>query len=48
MYGRNGDDQLAFKMDPHNPPAAGEKVKALIELDRLHLFDADSEKRIVA
>jgi multiple sugar transport system ATP-binding protein len=48
IHGRNGEDSIAFKMDPHNPPAAGEKVKAVIELDRLHLFDAETEKRIVA
>ena len=32
----NGDDNISFKMDPHRPPATGEKVKAMVELDRLN------------
>ena len=40
------DDQIAFKMDPHNPPEFGGKVAALVQIDRLHLFDADTEQRI--
>src|SRR5262249_25104093 len=46
VHGKNGDDQISFKMDPHSPPALGAKVRALVELERLHLFDADTEKRI--
>jgi multiple sugar transport system ATP-binding protein len=41
-----GGDQLSFKMDPHQPPESGAKVKALIELDRLHLFDEQTGLRI--
>ncbi len=47
VHARRGDDLIAFKMDPHHPPELGGKVTALVELDRLHLFDADTEKRIV-
>ena len=46
IHGSQGDDEIAFKMDPHHPPQFGDKVKALVEVDRLHLFDADTEKRI--
>jgi len=46
VHGRKGDDQIAFKMDPHNPPEFGGKVAALVQIDRLHLFDADTEQRI--
>ncbi len=46
IHGSQGDDEIAFKMDPHHPPQFGDKVKALVEVDRLHLFDADAEKRI--
>ena len=46
LHGRHGDDLIVFKMDPHQQPAMGDRVKALVELDALHLFDADSEKRI--
>jgi multiple sugar transport system ATP-binding protein len=46
IHGNLGEDQIAFKMDPHNPPQFGGKVSALVEIDRLHLFDAETEKRI--
>jgi multiple sugar transport system ATP-binding protein len=46
IHGSQGDDQIAFKMDPHDPPQFGGKVSALVEIDRLHLFDAETEKRI--
>ena len=47
VHGRQGEDAIAFKMDPHNPPEIGGRVQALVEIDRLHLFDTDTEKRIV-
>ncbi len=46
LHGRQGDDLFVFKMDPHHQPAMGARVQALVELDALHLFDADSEQRI--
>ena len=46
VHGTLGEDQIAFKMDPHNPPEFGDKVAALVEIDRLHLFDAETEQRI--
>jgi multiple sugar transport system ATP-binding protein len=46
VHGSQGADEIAFKMDPHNPPEFGRKVSALVEIDRLHLFDTDTEKRI--
>jgi multiple sugar transport system ATP-binding protein len=46
IHGSVGSDQIAFKMDPHNPPQFGGKVSALVEVDRIHLFDAETEKRI--
>jgi multiple sugar transport system ATP-binding protein len=46
VHGSRGDEQIAFKMDPHNPPEFGGKVAALVEVDRMHLFDAETEKRI--
>ena len=48
VHGSQGEDQIAFKMDPHNPPEFGGKVAALVEIDRLHLFDAETEQRIAA
>ena len=46
IHGSKGEDQIAFKMDPHNPPEFGGKVDAIVEVDRIHLFDAETEKRI--
>ncbi len=46
VHGRQGDDQIAFKMDPHHPPQFGDKVAALVQVDRIHLFDAETEERI--
>jgi len=47
VHGRHGDDTISFKMDPHHPPEMGGKVRVQVEVERLHLFDADTEKRIV-
>lgn len=46
VHGSTGDDQISFKMDPHQPPGFGDKVKANVEIDRLHLFDEKTELRI--
>jgi multiple sugar transport system ATP-binding protein len=46
VHGSLGADTVSFKMDPHNPPEFGAKVSAQVEIDRLHLFDADSGQRI--
>ncbi len=46
VHGHLGNDMVAFKMDPHRPPEAGDTVTAVVEVDRLHLFDAETEKRI--
>src|SRR5256712_483852 len=46
IHAHQGEDEIAFKMDPHHPPEFGGKVSALVEIDRLHLFDADTQQRI--
>jgi multiple sugar transport system ATP-binding protein len=48
VHGHHGADSIAFKMDPHRPPEMGAKIQVVVEVDRLHLFDADTEKRIVS
>jgi multiple sugar transport system ATP-binding protein len=47
VYSRAGDDLLCATLDPHRAPKMGDKIELLIELDGLHLFDAETEKRIV-
>ncbi|MCI0617185.1 sn-glycerol-3-phosphate ABC transporter ATP-binding protein UgpC [bacterium] len=46
VYARAGDDLLVATLDPHRAPKMGDKIDLLIELDGLHLFDAETEKRI--
>jgi multiple sugar transport system ATP-binding protein len=48
IYARLGDDLIAAKLDPRHIPKTGEKLDVVIELDQIHLFDAETEKRIVA
>jgi multiple sugar transport system ATP-binding protein len=48
IYGRLGDDLIVAKLDPHEIPKMGETCDLLIELDELHLFDADTELRMAA
>lgn len=46
VYARIGDDLFVATLDPHRAPKMGDKIELLIELDGLHLFDAETEKRI--
>ncbi len=46
VHTRVGDDVLVYEEDPHRSPELGGKVRIHLELDRLHLFDAETEQRI--
>ncbi|HSB18922.1 MAG TPA: sn-glycerol-3-phosphate ABC transporter ATP-binding protein UgpC [Anaeromyxobacteraceae bacterium] len=46
VHARVGEDALVFKQDPHRQPAIGSKLEVRLELDALHLFDAESQRRI--
>jgi len=46
VHGRKDDHVMVFKMDAHQTPGTGDSLKVLVEVDKLHLFDATSEKRI--
>jgi multiple sugar transport system ATP-binding protein len=48
IYGKLGDDLIVAKLEPHSIPKMGEKCDLVIELEEMHLFDAETEKRIVA
>jgi multiple sugar transport system ATP-binding protein len=48
VHGRIGDDIVVFKQDPHRPPALGDKVRVQLELEAMHLFDAQTELRLAA
>ena len=48
IYAKLGDDLIVAKLEPHTIPKMGDKCDLVIELDEIHLFDAETEKRIFA
>jgi multiple sugar transport system ATP-binding protein len=48
VHGRAGEETLVFKQDPHLPAVVGSTIEVQLELDALHLFDAESERRLGA
>ena len=48
VHSRIGDDLLVAKLDPHTIPKIGATIPLVLELDTLHLFDAETEKRLTA
>lgn len=48
VHGRLGDDLLVASMDPHRMPEFGAKLTWHIEIERLHLFDSETERRLGA
>jgi multiple sugar transport system ATP-binding protein len=46
VHSRIGDDVLVYQEDPHRAPEVGGKARVHLELDRLHLFDGETELRI--
>jgi multiple sugar transport system ATP-binding protein len=47
LYGRVGGDDLIARVDPHLKVAAGDRVRLGINMRRLHLFDAETEKAVI-
>jgi len=48
VHGRAGDDLLVAKFDPHGVPALGDHIDLVVELDAIHIFDAETERRLDA
>jgi multiple sugar transport system ATP-binding protein len=46
VHGRAGEEVVVFKQDPHRPVAIGDALEVQLELEALHLFDAESQRRI--
>ena len=46
FHGRVGEDLLIAKAESHRAPTLGAKVPLRLELDALHLFDADTQRRL--
>jgi len=41
-----GEALFVAKFDPHHAPKLGDKLDLVLELDALHLFDAETEARL--
>jgi len=46
VHARVGDALMVAKLEPHRVPKLGEKLNLFVELDSLHLFDAETERRL--
>jgi len=46
LHARLGEDLIVAKLEAHHIPRMGEKIELLLELDAMHLFDAETEKRL--
>jgi multiple sugar transport system ATP-binding protein len=48
FHGRVGDEVLVVKTESHRAPIVGERVPLRFDLESLHLFDADTQRRLDA
>jgi multiple sugar transport system ATP-binding protein len=46
IHVRVGDDVLIYPVEPHAMPEMGDNAELVLELDKLHLFDAVTELRL--
>ena len=46
VHARAGEDLLVAKVDSHRVPPTGTPLRLALELDYLHIFDADNERRL--
>ena len=46
FHGRVGDDLLVAKAESHHAPRVGDTVSLRLDLEALHLFDAETERRL--
>ena len=48
VHGRVGEEVLLCKLGPHRVPEAGSRLEVVIELEKMHVFDAGTELRMMA
>jgi multiple sugar transport system ATP-binding protein len=48
VHSRLADNSLVFRLPPQHTPESGSKVQVQVELESLHLFDAETEQRLSA
>ena len=46
VHGRAGNDVLVATFDVHTMPRVGETIDLLVDVEKLHLFDAETEQRL--
>jgi multiple sugar transport system ATP-binding protein len=46
VHGKVGDAAVVCKLDPHHVPEIGTELDATVEIENMHLFDAETEKRL--
>jgi multiple sugar transport system ATP-binding protein len=46
FHARAGEDVLIAKSESHHAPSVGSRVSLRLDLDALHLFDAESQRRL--
>ncbi len=46
VHARAGEDLLVYKLEPRHTPEPGQKLEVAVEVDRLHVFDAETEQRL--
>ncbi|MFN2443760.1 MAG: ABC transporter ATP-binding protein [Thermoanaerobaculia bacterium] len=46
VYARAGEDPFITAVDPHQMPRQGDRIPLHLELDRIHLFDPETELRL--
>jgi multiple sugar transport system ATP-binding protein len=47
VHGRVGEDLVVAKVEPHRAPRMGDALALSIALDSIHLFDAETEERLL-
>jgi multiple sugar transport system ATP-binding protein len=46
VHARAGEDPVVFRQAPHAIPGIGDRLEVQVELDHLHLFDAETQRRL--
>jgi len=46
LYGKIGSDDLIARVDPALKVSIGDRVRLAVNMKRLHLFDAETEKAV--